>query len=460
MISQPAHGSRNTHSLVLPSRHNAARRCAVALFALVFALAMQWGYITFVSPQFDRIGYVYSDPGIRIQVQYALASAILALPLPLKFRRAGDLSLWILYALATLPSIALPVLTGLIEPTKLLQVSFAIAGAWLVIVFISTLNFRTDFQFRSIPDSAFWAAISIFTLATYGALFSATGFSLQFSALTEVRDVRLEFRDTLKTLPPLAGYLLTAQSNIVNPILLILGAKKRNLLLIVAGVVGQVVIYGITGSRMTLLSVPIVLIALLISRPTRRYLSMWIFPGLTALVVVAILVNDFFGDPTLALLIVARLIATPGVLTAAYVSVFDQLGFINWTVVTGGLTGEYALPLPPSFMVGWLFSNDPIVSANANVYADGYMQAGVLGIFVEATLTGLMLLAINQLAKGADKSLASALLIIPSIALSNTGIFPALLTHGFLFGAAILTFVKLSQQEPETYSSPTQKESP
>lgn len=424
-----------------------AARVGLVAGSFIFAVILQWAYAEIVAPTSARIGYVYDPPALGTRLGFAAIAALLAATLPVSIKKPADITIWLLYVITAVPSLTIPVTMGIVEMSHLASISAAIATSWILIVSISRFGLFSRAQPIRLPQSFLWVALAAVTICTYGALYSSTGLTFSLAALEEVRDVRLDYRDSLKSLPAIVGYLVTAQSNVINPLFIAVGLRFRNGLAFLSGIIGQVLIYGATGYRMTLLSIPAIILLYFLIKTFRNWWPLVLLPAISLLILLAVYLNLKFGHDTLGLILVTRLLATPGVLTAAHITVFDDYGFINWSLISRGLTGEYNLPLSPSFMVGWAFSNDPEVSANANLFADGYMQAGIPGILTEGAIAGLLLLIMNLVLSRWPLWLSTAILFTPSIALSNTGVFSALLTHGFLLIVLIAVCFELGDKD-------------
>ena len=100
---------------------------------------------------------------------------------------------------------------------------------------------------------AFGLTVDGYLLATFGIRFDLPG-------LAEVYDVRSSFRDAVGggVGAIAAGYLVPWAGNAINPLLMTIGIVRRRWLLVVLGLVGQVLIYQVTGFKSILFSVVLV----------------------------------------------------------------------------------------------------------------------------------------------------------------------------------------------------------
>lgn len=408
---------------------------------LLYGVSLLWAYENFIAQDFSYLGYSYREPSpLGVGLGYSLC-AVLALSMPRKIQRPGDFILWVMFVIATVPSLLLPHVIEVLDRNVAIEASLVIAASWLLAVFIGTRETSSFFPMISVSSGLAWLIIALTCLALYGVLLSTTGLRVEFLRLDAVLDTRLDYRDALSRSSPLAAYGILLLGNVMNPLLIATGTLRRNLPLIGAGAFGQLLIYSVTGYKTMILSTIAVFAVALLTRRSRVLAGWSMVAVVAALCATAASVDQLLTDGLLTQVFVNRMLATPGVLTAAHLWVFSDIGFVYWSNSIMEPFIEYPFSRPPSFMVGYLFSGSEITSANANIFADGYMNFGYPGVVLESALLGALVFAVNSAARKVHLGWACAILVVPSFALSNTGILTAMLTHGF--AAVLILFASL-----------------
>ena len=206
-----------------------------------------------------------------------------------------------------------------------------------------------------------------------------------------------------------------------------------------AGALGQLFVFSLSGNKSAVLS-PVALLAaclLFRSRRSPAGTTCLLAAPVVALAMLALdrLTGSLNGD--WVSLIVRRFLVTPGLLTAGYVQVFDDIekAKLGHSIFSSSLHYPYAAE-PPS-LVGAEFFGDPQVHANANLLADGYANFGYLGIVLACLVLVVLLWTIDDAAVGLPLGFASLLFLMPALALADSGILTTMLTHGFLASALL-----------------------
>jgi hypothetical protein len=131
-------------------------------------------------------------------------------------------------------------------------------------------------------------------------------------------------------------------------------------------------------------------------------------------------------------LVVRRFLVTPGLLTAGYVQVFDDIekARLAHSIFSSFLHYPYAEEPPP--LIGGAFFGNPDTNANANLLADGYANFGYLGMVAACLVLVLLLWTIDDAAEGLPVGFVCLAFLMPALALADSGILTTMLTHGFL----------------------------
>lgn len=252
-------------------------------------------------------------------------------------------------------------------------------------------------------------------------------------SLIDVYDTRLQARETLGQAVMGAGHALRAISNVINPFFVIVGLVRKNWALVFIGCLGQFYVFTADGSKMSLLS-PLMVISIFYLygeegriRPAARF-ALW----LAALVAVCLFVDMvFLENGVFTQLFVRRLLFVPGQVSQLYYDYFSVNDFFYW----GGRFGvesTYHGYLGPGFAVGEDVYGKVEGNVNGNVFADGYANAGYIGMVLSTVLLSFFLWIYDSFSRRVSLRFATAFLAVPAVAATNSGVLPVLSTHGVL----------------------------
>jgi hypothetical protein len=208
------------------------------------------------------------------------------------------------------------------------------------------------------------------------------------------------------------------------------GLWDRRPLWFLAGVLGQVYVYAMVGAKGSFFS-PLALVAVffLLRRGRRPAVAMALV-GAAAIAVVAMAIGW-------TSLFVRRFLITPGLVLTGYVEVFDDApkAYLGHSVLSRFV--DYPYHAEPPDLVGRYFFGYPETHANTGWLGDGYANFGYPGMLVASVLLVLVLWAIDDAAKGLPLGFTCMLFTSPALALCESAILTAILTHG-IFAAIVL----------------------
>lgn len=431
-----------------PAHHVHVALPRVLLMGTYLAL-LYWVMVVHVEPTFGYLGYTYRTPELLPNALVIGFVLLLTTLMPLRLGRPSRFVLWMHFVLATVPSMVVPQFTRAITPPAAFGLAVGVGLAWLLVLALTSAPVieavraargrvpRTPapadpVRARRWTTRLLWAS-AVFSLLLV-AVFGATG---ALVALTEVRSVRLAYREALALAPPGTAYLLLMASNVVNPVALMRSLLERRWVVALVPLLGQVLIYSIGGHRMVLLSIPGVLFLYVwmrrTSQPSGTTFLAWVTGGLVSAAVA------LFGlGVSAAGLLVLRMFIEPGNLLVSYVDLFAGRGNLYWSYSFLSWLVEYPYDLSPNFLVGEQARGDAAVSANVNLFGDGYISWGWAGIVIECLLLVALVLLLDGAARGVRPAEFCAAMLLPSFALANSNVFTSVLTHGFLVAYLVL----------------------
>jgi hypothetical protein len=419
---------------------NPALRASAGLGVLALATILQWVYRVIVWPKYDYLGYSYRRPeawGYGIALAIAVAVAV---TLPTHIRRPSHLIIWVVYVVAGMPSIVVPHYIGQLAPGEALSISAQVGVASLL---INAIGGRGAFG-RLLPRHishpfGFWMCILTFTAIVYAYMAANIGLGLRVPSLTDVYDVRLEYRSEL-TAVGLLGYLLPIQANIVNPVIMLRGIYSRQPWWVVGGFFGQVAIFSASGLKSVILSTPAVILFAVLFMRNKRPVGANVIWGAVVGALAATGFDRLTGGDAWTSIGVRRFLLTPGLLTGAYFHIFNPLAKAHWAYSFLSPILHYPYSVSPSFLVGRLYFSRPELNANASIFADGFANWGFAGLFVETFVLIVALWAVDSASRGMPVAVSALVFTVPAIALANSSVFTTLLTHGLGAGIVLCLF--------------------
>lgn len=405
------------------------RRSGVFVGVLLFVVCFWWSYVYVVSPAFSYMGYRYQVLPLWLSTFSWGAALVPAFWLPYSITRPSQVVYWILYILVLVPGILVPAWTLTIDSLQVLQLQSILLTAFALLGLVQKLPLLKIPRLR-ISDRAFWLIIGGLCVTFY--VFIMARFGLRFSLLSfaDVYDVRAEYAADLVASGRLVAYAVSWQGYVINPFFISTGLVKRRPVLIGVGLVGQLLLYSLTGSKSVFLSGIYVLGLLIALGAGAKRFGLLVSWGSAAVVGIATSLDLLLDSIIWSSLFVRRLIATPGLLTGYYYDFFSTNPklFLSHSILQPLITYPYSLS--PPHLIGYFYFGNADTGANANLWAEAYANFGLLGIVMFTLVFGLLLWVFDSFAVDKDQRTTALTLGIPAFALSNSALFTSFLTHG------------------------------
>ncbi|WIV45291.1 hypothetical protein [Glutamicibacter nicotianae] len=263
---QAEESQKSTHNSTLFRQLN--RIVLIAFLIFAYLAVLEYAYRDIVAPPFGYLGYIYSLPDKQWIALGIAQLTVLSLFMPRKISRGSDTIVWIIYVVVVVPISLVPYFESQLAPVKVFGFStFAAINLLFIARFSSTRILRKFVPIASKSSLAFWSILLIFTIATYGYSFAIFGFRFEIMSMFEVASTRLEYRDEVAPTVPLLGYLVSNQGNVINPLLICIGAAHRRWYLAAFGTLGQLLLYSVTGYKTALLSIIVcILVSVILSK--------------------------------------------------------------------------------------------------------------------------------------------------------------------------------------------------
>lgn len=421
------------------------RAIGVPLAVITYAYILHWVYLNLITDQFRYMGYYYTTPNPESIVYMVLAAIVTAWFLPARINRPSALVLWLLYVVAVAPSILVPTYTGYLTDGQAATSGAAIAGCYILATLL-TKRTKPIAPFRAdVSPTTFWLLVGLVSAGIYAVVAVTLGLRLQFVSLFDVYDLRDEYKAGLAGASGIVGYLVSTQANVINPLIITRGIYSKRWGLVLIGALGQAILFSGTGFKTILFSLPALILFALMFRANLQPRAIWILWGATIMAIAAAIIDNIQGGITWTTLFARRFLLTPGMLMSAYVAYYNEHDFaqLAHSVLAPWVQNQYQFA--PARMIGMSITGNPGAAFNANIFADGYANFGYAGMVGAALILGVYLRVVDRVAHGLPVAVSGLILIMPAIALSNTSVLTAMLSHGLAVAVLVLAIAPRSR---------------
>jgi hypothetical protein len=221
----------------------------------------------------------------------------------------------------------------------------------------------------------------------------------------------------------------------LDPFFIAYGLVYRRKWLTVAGVAGQFIIFAVLGAKSILFSSFFIVLIFLITRFFRQQFGL-VLCALLVLIVWGSAAGDAMSDGvTLSSITTRRTLMDPGLLTGFYFEHYSHRSHAG--LAYHFPQGGEAVPAP-SYEIGLVYFGDEHIDANANLWAEGFADFGIPGVFGFTLLLALMMWGYDSVAAPHSRELAVLLVAMQAFAFSNAAPLTTVITHGGLASALLL----------------------
>jgi hypothetical protein len=428
------------------------KRLRSLLAAAAYAGTLLWVYATILSPLFSYEGYRLAWPGPLTMVWLMLLALGPAPFLPHTLSRPSALIVWWLYLAAYIPSILVPALSLSMPWEKLLPLHLSLAVSMGLLCLVCSSRLLAIGQMKLSP-TVFWSIFTLIWLA--GLAFASAQSSVLanvgslFTGATEY-DIRGQVQRVVTGGNRVLAYVLGELGQALNPFLLALGIVRRRGIYLAAGIIGQLIVFGVTGFKTVVLSAIFLPLVYVLIRRWRRNFGLAFTSGVIAIILACAIVDSAGGSIFFSSLFTRRTLAGPGLLTGFY---FDHFSQVSHTGIAYHLHRDASV-LDASREIGLVYFGSSNVDANANLWAEGFADLGVPGVLGFTLIAVLIIWLYDSVARRRNLELAVLLVVMPAVDLSNSAPTTVLITHGGLAAAILLYLAPLprpgtAEPEPE-----------
>jgi len=414
---------------------------------LFFRLALDFAYISYVSPAFLR------DPitpmTINFDIQRYLFSIVL-LVVPALFVPQGKRDLSGIYFMTVMIFFYIP-LTSMfgfnsqiaIGPILISLFAIAVSLIFIHFPFIPILPLARNGERRAIYISATGVLAFIAWSIYSGVIFHINLDLVQMYGFRESNSQLLDVG--------IWAYLGLWAEKIFNPLLFAIALYRRSPTMILLTLAVQFFFFAVTQHRIHLFTPILTYMIYLLYKRSITLSELYFYSAIALLAILATAL--YFNLDTPASLMIRRALYVGASVTIDWITHFKDAAKVYWTdrYLFGRTPTEYTGVDLPYFM-GHVKSPDTPFAFSVGMVGAGYSQAGVLGVALYAGLLGLIVGFVNRLiTRGLPAYIAAAILIGPlRTAWADSDLLTTLLSHGIIIAILILTLLGRIEELPGT----------
>jgi hypothetical protein len=409
-------------------------RATVVLTIGFYIALFQWVYVEYLFPTFDYLGFGFNAPSPRYRLLAWVFALSPCLWMPLRLSRPSQLAYWVLYISVFIPSMFVPLYAEM-EPDREIAVLMLVFFLGFLVI---GLGYRLPlWKISAVPLSprVFWkgfgtlfAAVAIFLMVIFRS-------SLNFVSFNDLYDLRAAANDITNDFADFAFMLLTGA---ISPFFMAYGLFYRRPGLFLWGAAGQLLAYGVGGTKGSVLSILFIPAVYMLLR-ARRFPFGVVF-SLACCALLAVFAGAYLlagKEPGVALsmamfVVFSRTLGMGGLLTAQYYDFFQSNPFTYWShlkVVNWFVQYPYRYPVGQE--LGLAYVGTIRLDATTHFFAtDGIEAAGLPGLFLIACFCAFVFWVLDSAAQKHDPRLAALVTTYAAYNLANISIFTTLLSGG------------------------------
>jgi hypothetical protein len=422
---------------------NVKPRALLVLGVLTYVAVFQWMYENYLYPNWDyAVFHYYVPPGVYLLLSWIL-SVTPSFWMPVELTRPSQLTYWVLYITVFIPSMFIPLYAGLDAPGEIsllmvtLYLGFAIMGVCyrLPLVRLSAIQISRRAFWKGFGSIA--AALAIWMIVVFRGHMQF----LSFNNIYDLRDVQNDLSDGT-----LVNYAFMLLSGAFNPFLMGWGLFHQRKGLFLAGVLGQLLIYGVGGTKGSILSIVFVSGFYFLLKLGRHPFALKLVSGTLALVGGLCISYVFAGyDPAplqlhwVALSVVLmRTFGVNGLMTAWYYNFFQTNPHTFYSHVRGvSWFVHFPYERTAAQEIGSVYVGGNDADPTAHFWAiDGIGALGLPGVLLISAFCALVFWVLDLAAQKHDPRLGALVTCYAAYNIANISIFTSLYSGGL----AILIF--------------------
>jgi len=298
----------------------------------VWGIALLYGWMIYliyrdhIAPWWDYMGYAFIAPSHGPLYITLVLGSIPSLLLPLRAERPSGVVVWLLYLMAYVPSMLIPLLSLGRPYGEILPLHLSLLAGMSIVAVASRLPL-VRFQGPRLSRGGFTIILLAGAALMYVALVLNMGFRLIPPAWDEITDVRMDQRVAAAS-AGIAAYTVSWLAMVVNPVLVVLGIQQRRRWLLYLGLLGQFFMFAQGGQKSMLLVLPLIWGVDMVIRHTGKGFGIAVTGAMCVLLVACLGIDLLIGNVYVTSLLVRRAVITPGLLTGFYFDFYSTHSLI------------------------------------------------------------------------------------------------------------------------------------
>jgi hypothetical protein len=454
---------KETSQVANTSAHTFSQRILLVCACIAYVALFQWMYKYYLYPSWDYFGFHFEPVPWHYLLLAWVLSVTPSLWMPVKLTRPSQLTYWVLYIAVFIPSMFVPLYAGLDTPNEIsllmvtLYVGLAIMGFCYRLPLISVRP-------PSIPTRVFWRWFGGIAATLAAWMLFVFRDHLQFLSFNNIYDLRDIQNDVSEG--SLVNYPFMLLTGAFNPFLMGYGLIFRRKWLFIAGVLGQLLIYTVGGTKGSILSIIFIFGFYVLIKVGRQPFGLKLTFGALALVggfCVSFVLAGYNPVPLqlhwVALFVVLmRTFSLNALMIAWYYNFFHTNPHTFYSNVHGvSWILHYPYQYPVGQEVGLVYAGTLGHDATANFWAaDGIGGFGLPGVLFISSLCALVFWALDSAAQRHDPRLAALVTCYAAYNIANISLFTSLFSGGLailILSLYLMPPEKLGFKEPLSAAS-------
>lgn len=401
----------------------------IALYIMILYVT----YINLISPAYSYYQLINLHPPLWIILLSSFMAVLPSFWSDYRVDRPSQVIYWILYLFAYIPVVIIPdfIREDPLDSFWLFKLSVFISlGTLCVFGKIPLIPIKNSRLSTSVVN----ISLFLYMFILYGVIIQTFGFHVNPVSFKDVYGVREVFRSEASRL---SGYAITWLSKIMDMFLIAIGMLKGQLLLILIGIFGQAYVYSITGHKSVVLSVCLLFMVLFCLRNKGQTFGIRFTWCMSLFVGIALLMDYSNNTITFTEIFTRRMLLLPGALSSLFFDFFstNPKTYLGHSIFHFFV--EYPYNANPSSIIGFVYFGSEKMSANANMWADGYSAFGYAGVIVFSLLLAVILWIYDSIAQNRNFMVSVALMVMPAWSLVDSSFIIALITNGIFIAIAL-----------------------
>lgn len=236
----------------------------------------------------------------------------------------------------------------------------------------------------------------------------------------------------------LSSYVISWIGYSFNPLLIVVGLYNKNKKLFFIGLILQIILFGMTNFKSFLFSIPLILLVYYVSRMKFHYNIICV--GITVLMIFLYFSFIYSGNITLSSILVRRQFFVPAHLHYLYNDFFTRNPLIYLSDSIFKYFTTYPYNDGVTRIIGMEYWGKKF-GPNVGFFGNAFYNFGYLGILTFSLLLFIFTKLIVSFESKVPKYLICSIILVPFMALINSGFLTTLLTHSLLISVLNIWFI-------------------